>query len=103
MQRTGARAVDHKVLGGAVALAADLGLATIEQLDIAGEHDRNGLVDAAVAFGQGLLGLGGDRGHSLPPGLASRRLAGVVGPGVAFEVVGCYDSHWVISWCVCSW
>src|SRR2546430_6598406 len=100
MQRTGALPIDHVVDRGAVALAGDLGLATLEQLDIAGEHDRYGLVDAAVALRQGLFGLGGDRGHRRPESLAGWGLAVVMGPGVAFEVVGCYDCHWVISWCL---
>lgn len=46
-----AGAVDHEVGRGAVALAGDLRLAIREQLHIAVEDDRYGLVDAAVALG----------------------------------------------------
>src|SRR5207245_170211 len=64
---TGALPIDHVVHRGAVALAGDFRLAPFEQLDIAVEDDRYGFVDAAVALGQGLLGLGGDLRHSLTP------------------------------------
>src|SRR5262249_28564235 len=41
------------------------------------------------------LGLLGDRCDSLTPGCPGRIVA-VVGPGIAFPVVGCYNSHYSI-------
>ena len=72
---------------------ATLGGAIRQQLDIASEHERNRLVDPAVALWQLGLRLLGDRCHSLTPGLPSARCSPVVGPGVAFPVVLCYDCH----------
>ena len=41
-------------------LAGHPGMAVREELDIAGEDDRDGFLDAAVALGQGGFGPGGD-------------------------------------------
>jgi hypothetical protein len=61
----------------AIALAGDAGGAVLEQLHVARKHHLDGLVDAAVALDEHLLGLGGDVGHRLPKGRAVRGLGQV--------------------------
>src|SRR5262245_61984480 len=92
MQRTVAVPINDVVGGGAIALAGYLRGAIRQQLDIAVEDDLNGGVDAAVALWQLRLGSVGDRCDSLTPGFAGRIVA-VVGPGIAFPVIGCYNCH----------
>src|SRR6516225_799720 len=60
--------VTHHVLCAAVALAGHLRGTIRQQLDIAGEHQRNRLIHTAVALWQLGLRLLGDRCHSFTPG-----------------------------------
>src|SRR5262249_12122505 len=87
---TFASAVDDKVCGLTVALAGHLGLAIRQQLHIAIEDNCGRFLDAPIALWQGSLGLLSHRSHRITPCLTYRVVAIVVGPGVAFPIVGCY-------------
>src|SRR5262249_3529151 len=92
---------------GAVALTGNLRLTIGQQLDIASEHDRYRLVDAAVALWQGGLGFFGDFSNSLTPRLTSWCLW--QGFAVQHVIPGdfCYNSHCFdssregLNWGVC--
>src|SRR5262245_37454759 len=85
-------AVDNVIDRGPVALAGHLRGAIGQKLHIAGEDDGHRLVHTAVALGQLGLGLLSDLCDCLTPGNTCEIIA-IVSPGIAFPVVGCYNSH----------
>src|SRR5437867_5684765 len=83
-------AIDDVIGHLAVGLASNLGRTIRQQLHVTSQHDLDRAIDPAVALWQGGLGLLRNLCNGCTPGSTGRVVA-VVGPGIVFPVVRCYN------------